>query len=95
MKGLILAAGVGSRLSKYTSNCPKGMLEFNNNSLLEYQIRSMKNEGFDEIIIVAVWLLAGAHIATCTPNFIEGMIVHPYSKETVQMFLDDGANFDS
>jgi len=25
------------------------------------------------------------------PNLIEGMIVHPYSKETVQQFLRDAA----
>jgi len=42
-----------------------------------------------EIINVVEWLLAGAHIVTCSPSFIEGMIVHPYSKETVQMFLND------
>jgi transaldolase len=48
-----------------------------------------------EIINVVEWLHAGAHIVTCTPKFIEGMIVHPYSKETVQMFLDDGATFES
>ena len=42
-----------------------------------------------EVLNVLEWLLAGAHIVTCTPNLIKGMIVHPYSKETVQMFLDD------
>ena len=47
-----------------------------------------------EVINVVEWLHAGAHIVTCTPKFIEGMIVHPYSKETVQMFLDDGAKFE-
>jgi len=26
---------------------------------------------------------------TVVPNLLEGMIIHPYSKETVQMFLDD------
>jgi len=44
-----------------------------------------------EILNVVEWLDAGAHIVTVTPNLIEGMIVHPYTKETVQMFLDDGA----
>jgi len=48
-----------------------------------------------EVINVVEWLHAGAHIVTCSPKFIEGMIVHPYSKETVQMFLDDGAKFES
>ena len=42
-----------------------------------------------EVINITEWLLAGAHIVTCTPQFIEGMIIHPYSKETVQMFLRD------
>jgi len=47
-----------------------------------------------EVINVVEWLHAGAHIVTCTPKFLEGMIVHPYSKETVQMFLKDGAKFE-
>jgi len=42
-----------------------------------------------EILNVIEWLAAGAHIVTVQPNLLEGMIVHPYSKETVKMFLDD------
>lgn len=42
-----------------------------------------------EILNVVEWLEAGAHIVTVTPNLLKGMIVHPYSKETVQMFLRD------
>lgn len=42
-----------------------------------------------EILNVVEWLEAGAHIVTVTPNLLKGMIVHPYSKETVQMFLKD------
>jgi len=37
------------------------------------------------------WLSAGAHIVTVLPQLLDGMIVHPYSKETVRMFLDDAA----
>lgn len=44
-----------------------------------------------EVINIQQWLLAGAHIVTVTPQFIDGMIVHPYTKETVKMFLDDAA----
>jgi len=47
-----------------------------------------------EVVNVIEWLEAGAHIVTVTPKFIDGMIVHPYSKETVQMFLRDGAKFE-
>ena len=42
-----------------------------------------------EILNVVEWLHAGAHIVTVVPKLLEGMIVHPYSKETVKMFLDD------
>ena len=42
-----------------------------------------------EVLNVIEWLNAGAHIVTVVPKLIEGMLVHPYSKETVKMFLDD------
>jgi len=42
-----------------------------------------------EILNIVEWLEAGAHIVTAAPQFLQGMIVHPYSKETVKMFLDD------
>jgi transaldolase len=44
-----------------------------------------------EVLNVIEWLAAGADIVTVVPKFIEGMIVHPYSKETVQMFMADAA----
>lgn len=44
-----------------------------------------------EILNVIEWLGAGAHYVTVIPNILEGMIVHPYTKETVQMFLADAA----
>ncbi len=48
-----------------------------------------------EVINVIEWLEAGSHIVTVIPSFLDGMIVHPYSKETVQMFLDDAAKGES
>ncbi len=42
-----------------------------------------------EVLNVIEWLDAGAHIITVVPKILEGMIVHPYSKETVQQFLND------
>ncbi|MCD4781621.1 MAG: transaldolase [Candidatus Omnitrophica bacterium] len=44
-----------------------------------------------EILNIVEWLDAGAHIVTVLPKFMNGMIVHPYTKETVQQFLDDAA----
>ena len=43
-----------------------------------------------EALNVIEWLTAGAHIVTCSPKFLERIIVHPYTKETVKMFLNDG-----
>jgi transaldolase len=43
-----------------------------------------------EVLNIIQWFEAGADIVTATANLIEGMIVHPYSKDTIQMFLRDG-----
>lgn len=42
-----------------------------------------------EVLNIIEWLEAGAHNVTVTPNLLEGMLIHPYTKETVQMFLHD------
>lgn len=48
-----------------------------------------------EVLNVIEWLGAGAHYVTVVPNLLEGMIIHPYSKETVQMFLADAAKTEA
>jgi len=48
-----------------------------------------------EVLNVIEWLEAGGHIVTVLPSLLEGMIVHPYSKETVQMFLRDAAKAEA
>jgi choline kinase len=52
MKALILAAGMGTRLGKYTESLPKGMLSFNGKPLIEWQIQNLRKTGIDDIIIV-------------------------------------------
>lgn len=47
-----------------------------------------------EILNVIEWLDAGAHIVTVVPALLEGMLVHPYTKETVQMFLRDAGKVE-
>lgn len=44
-----------------------------------------------EVLNIVEWFEAGADIVTAVPSLIEGMLVHPYSKETVRTFLEDGA----
>jgi transaldolase len=48
-----------------------------------------------EVLNIIEWFEAGADIVTAVPNLIEGMLVHPYSKETVKMFLEDGSRLNS
>lgn len=42
-----------------------------------------------ESMNITDWLIAGADIVTVPPSFLETMIVHPYTKETVKQFMDD------
>jgi transaldolase len=48
-----------------------------------------------EVLNVIEWLGAGAHFVTVVPNLLESMIVHSYSKETIQMFLADAARAET
>ena len=52
MKAIILAAGQGTRLKKYTQNLPKGMLSFMGKTIIERQIEMYRRCGIDDIIIV-------------------------------------------
>jgi choline kinase len=52
MKAIILAAGMGTRLGKYTENLPKCMLNFNGKPILQQQIETLKSCGINDIIIV-------------------------------------------
>jgi L-glutamine-phosphate cytidylyltransferase len=52
IKAIILAAGRGSRLNKYTKNLPKGMLEVYGKPILLRQIENYKSLGINDITIV-------------------------------------------
>lgn len=52
MKAIILAAGQGTRLKKYTQDLPKGMLEFMGKTIILRQIELYRQCGIDEIIVV-------------------------------------------
>lgn len=52
MKAIILAAGQGTRLKKYTENLPKGMLSFMGKTIIERQIEMYRSCGIDKIIVV-------------------------------------------
>lgn len=52
MKAIILAAGQGTRLKKYTENLPKGMLEFQSKTVIQRQIELYRNCGIEKVVIV-------------------------------------------
>lgn len=52
MKAIILAAGQGTRLKKYTENLPKGMLSFMGKTMIERQIELYRKCGIENIIVV-------------------------------------------
>lgn len=52
MKAIILAAGMGTRLGKYTDNLPKCMLNFNGKTLIEQQVEQLRKAGITDITIV-------------------------------------------
>jgi len=48
-----------------------------------------------EVLNIVEWFDAGAHIVTVVPKILQKMILHPYTKETVQQFLEDAKKADS
>lgn len=47
-----------------------------------------------EILNVIEWLEAGAHFVTVLPELLWGMIRHPYTRETVQTFLEQAQKLE-
>lgn len=52
MKAIILAAGMGTRLGKYTQGLPKGMLAFMGKTLIERQVEVLRSENITDITII-------------------------------------------
>jgi len=70
MKAMILAAGFGKRLKPLTNDTPKPMLKVGNQSLIERNIHSLINSGFDEIVINVSYLgnILIKHVLELFPN---------------------------
>lgn len=52
MKAIILAAGSGNRLKKYTTDLPKGMLSVFGKPIIQHQIENYRRNGVTDITIV-------------------------------------------
>ncbi len=51
MKGMILAAGLGTRLKPFTENHPKALLPINGKSLLQRNIAFLQSFGVNDIVV--------------------------------------------
>jgi len=51
LKAVLLAAGVGSRLGEVTKNIPKPLLKINGETILERNIKKIKELGINEVFI--------------------------------------------
>ena len=52
MQAVILAAGMGRRLTPVTDNLPKGLLEIGGRPLLDYTFQALRHRGIEEVIMV-------------------------------------------
>lgn len=52
MRAIILAAGLGSRLGEYTTERPKGMVQFFGEPLIGHQLNVLRSAGITDIVIV-------------------------------------------
>lgn len=94
MKGLIVAAGRGTRLGNLTKDKPKSLLEVGNQTILQRMINSMTDCGISEIGLVRGYLAWKFDIPSLkyfeNPNFEKNNILH--SLMCAKDFLIESAN---
>jgi len=56
MRAIILAAGMGTRLQPITLNTPKSLIKIKEETLIERQIRFLREKGVEEIVVVTGYL---------------------------------------
>jgi MurNAc alpha-1-phosphate uridylyltransferase len=56
MKAMILAAGRGQRMLALTANTPKPLLKVGQDTLIEHQIKRLRQQGFSDIVINHAYL---------------------------------------
>ena len=53
---MILAAGLGKRMGKYTKKIPKPLIKIKNVTLIEKTIKKLENNSFKKIVINIFYL---------------------------------------
>jgi len=95
MKAIILAAGIGSRISPITNIIPKCLIEINGKKIIKRQIDSLLKVNINEIIVVVGYLKNKIKsILKDSVVYIENPIYHnsnsSYSLWLAKEFIDEG-----
>ena len=53
MQAIILCGGLSTRLGNFTENVPKILLEIGDSTVLDYQLRLLKEAGVDEVVLAS------------------------------------------
>lgn len=56
MKAVIMAGGRGSRISEVISDVPKPLIKIGNETVIEYEIQCLRNQGFYDFIITVSYM---------------------------------------
>lgn len=56
MKAVIMAGGRGSRISEVISDIPKPLIKIGNETVIEYEIQCLRNQGFYDVIITVSYM---------------------------------------
>ena len=80
MRGIILAAGVASRLRPLTNTTPKCLLKVGETTILEQTVRNLKRNGITDLIIVTGYLSEQIHVFIAT-RFPELQVVYVHNPD--------------
>lgn len=101
MRAIILAAGMGTRLRPLTLTTPKSLIEVAGESLLERQIKFLKERSINEIIVVTGYLhekfdfLADKYGVTLVHNDKYDVYNNFYTMYLVKDYLSDAYVIDA
>ena len=73
MKGIILAAGMGTRLKPLTDVTPKCLVPVNGKPMLEYQLECLARAGLPEIVLIVGY--RADQIIGRIGNYFQGMAI--------------------
>ena len=85
MKAVILAAGLGSRISEITSNIPKAMIRIENNYIFKIIIDALIKININEIIIIVGY----------KSKLLKDAILKEYSNNNIKIFFVSNKKYAS